>query len=315
MSKPIVRLTVIASILWMSSPAPADGQSIIAPLYPRRVEQGRVADSLRLRATRLGRTLSQLSMAQVDSARSGSTRPVVLSRDDAALLWASDDVTLLPAASISPGKDATSVYTELAAALSGDWRVAIGTTLSVGAQEEPAEETESAASEEGAGFNNFLAGGGNLSLTGVRPLYFANNPYDSHLVLFVPRAWTNIPSLDSTSEVTNFGGEAAIELQYQRYERAYNADGQLADKPKAPFLSVHARVGAVYGSSDFFETVGRGEDGLFVYTVPTINLSFANGVRLGASYFWGFGALDDHESIRLHLTLAPPRTEGEDDGR
>jgi len=230
---------------------------------------------------------------------------------EAAKFWGTDAVALLPGASLSPGGKETSLYAELAAALSGGWRFALGTTLAVSTSEESAQDgaTTAAVDDEqkkDIGFKRFLAGGGNVALAGFRPIGIANQGSGTHLVMFLPRIWANVPTLSDAEGINDFGGEAGIEYQYQRYERTVTGD-VLANRAAAPFLVFRTRFATAAGTHAFNRTIGRDRFSLFPYTVPSLDLTFTNGVKLGVSYFYGFGQLSEHEGLRFHIIVAPPK--------
>jgi hypothetical protein len=125
------------------------------------------------------------------------------------------------------------------------------------------------------------------------------------MLFLIPRVWTNVPTLSSTDDVRAFGGEAAAEYQYLRFKQKWNGS-ELDARSETPFLALQVRVGVVGGSRAFYGSIGR-KSGIFIYTVPTINLSLTDEVRVGAAFFYGFGALRRHENLRFHITLNPKR--------
>lgn len=241
-----------------------------------------------------------------EAARSSGYRWGGLSNDEAAELW--PKMSLLPAASVSPGSDRTALFTELAQALSGGWRFSLATALAVETKEDE-EAAEDEASDEAAdaetGFRRFLAGGGNLSLAATRPMALRGGTFTNQLLFFSPRVWSNLPTLSDADAIEDFGGEIGAEYQYLRYARSRSSD----TRPELPFFAVQVHTGLVLGTNDFYRTIGHADERMFVYTVPTLNLQFENGVKLGVSYFYAFGDFSDHENLRFHIALSPPKKE------
>lgn len=190
----------------------------------------------------------------------------------------------------------------------------LATALAV---ETNAEEEEDATTqqEEGGeepdpstGFRRFVSGGGNLSFGAMRPLALKQGQTNDHVIVATPRVWANIPTLSNADAVEDFGGELSAEYMYLRYTR-HMTPGGLSDKPEMPFFALQVRTGLVMGTNSFYRTIGHADESLFLYTVPSLNLQFDNGVKLGVSYFYGFGNFSDHENLRFHITLVPPKTE------
>jgi hypothetical protein len=300
-----------------AAPRVALAQGVIVNVYPRESVEQTVLDSTQaLEATEAfiqldvgGKRTRRQTLAERVLNRARKWRHM----DDtmAARMWAARKSAILPAASVSPGSDRTAIYTELAEEVSGGWRFALGTALAVEtdgteettpgtSQEDPVDDTET-------GFRRFLAGGGNLSFAAMRPFLQQNGTHSSQVLIALPRIWANVPALDATDAVDDFGGEVAAEYQYLRYARSLRADGTYTDMPELPFLTLQIRTGLVMGTNAFYRTIGHSDEKMFLYGVPTLNLQFQNGVRLGVSYFYGFGAFSDQENLRFHLTLAPKK--------
>lgn len=208
--------------------------------------------------------------------------------------------------------DRAEIYTELAHALTGGWRVALGTALAV--ERDAAEDDDPAVAQDAGdatagatGFRRFLAGGGNLSLSAMRPVAMQSHTYDSQVLVFLPRLLANIPSLSATDGVDDFGAELAAEYQYLRYERSVQADGTLPARPEVPFLAASLRSGVVLGTNAFYRTVERGNESGFLYLVPKLNLQFQNGVKLGMAYFYAFGDFSEHEALTFQIAIAPTK--------
>lgn len=298
-------------------PIPVAAQGVTVPLYTREVQRGTTARESELRfmadETRDSTEKSRLTNA-ADRVRARAFNTLTrLNDEEAAALWASPSASLLPSARVSPGTDRTALYTELGQAVSGGWRFVLGTALAVETTDED-EGGEAGAQQNGekeedpsTGFRRFVTGGGNLSFAAMRPLALQRGESSDHLIVGLPRIWANIPTLSDADGVEDFGGEIAGEYIYQRYARPMTPGGTLADKPELPFLTLGVRTGVVMGTSDFYRTVGHTDESAFLYTVPSLNLQFENGVRLGVSYFWGFGDFAEHENLRFHVTLAPPK--------
>jgi hypothetical protein len=271
-----------------------------------RAEAGLAADSIRVLEE-----IIVTGRAAGPRARFGGVDWTGFDQGGAARFWQTRPVELLASATLAPGSEQTALFTELVGVLSGAWRVGLGTALAVGlargsdgtVDEEP--DPGDADDDGSAAFRRFLAGGGNLSLAGYRPLLIGNASSSSHLVLLIPRAWVDIPTLSSTERVESFGAEMAAEYQYHRYRSEWVDDS--LSRSEVPFLTLHARLAAATGPRAFHHALGRSTSRPLLYTVPTLNLNFAEGVRVGASFFYGFGSLQRHETIRLHLTIAPIR--------
>lgn len=305
-------------------PAGARAQGIVVDLYPREVVRDRAhaavvqrlpegarakvdlwtmdADAIARIAGLSSDSVARLRTAAFDAETRTGWKP--LSNAEAGRIWRSP--SLLPGASVSPGTDRTAVYTELGSALSGGWRFVLGTALAVktgGEEQDEAAAAQEDATDTDAGFRRFIAGGGNLSLGAMRPLALRSGTFSNHVIVAAPRVWSNIPSLGDADAVDDFGGEIAAEYQYLRYERNMASDTM----PERAFLVLQLRTGLVAGTNSFYRTVGRENGHAFGYTVPTLSLSFGNGVRVGVSYFYAFGAFSDHESLRFHVNLSPAK--------
>jgi hypothetical protein len=294
-------------------------QAITVIPRPRAVPAVRAAEQIQVRAIRGDTTAavrSGIIRSEINRARRWiASWQILRDENDAALFWANDTTAILPGATLAPGSNEASIYTELASVLSGGWRFAVGTTLSVstsGEDEEAAPENSDAAAQEEetdteTNFRRFTAGGGNLSLSGILPVALQNGSYSSHMVFFVPRAWANIPGLSDTENVDNFGGEIAGEYQYHRYAREINADGTLGPRAATPFLTLQVHGGLVHGTKPFYRSIGREEGEIFPYLAPTLSIVMQEKVKLGVTYFWGFGAFREHESLRINFSLIAPR--------
>jgi hypothetical protein len=202
--------------------------------------------------------------------------------------WGEASTKLLPGSRIALGSGEAALYTEIGAVNSGPWRFAVGTTLAVAGEEE--ETDESAPAEENAARNRFVAGGGSLSLQGIRPLVLAQlGQYSRGGLLFVPRGWINLPELTSSDDITDYGGELAGAVILQRHRN----DGER-------FMTLETRSGWVYGSGDFYESVGLGDGSSFLYVAPTLTLAIQEQVNIGVSTFLTEGV---KPSFRLSLSL------------
>jgi hypothetical protein len=297
-------------------PERAPAQGVTLTLYPRAV----VEDSARLAAALpAGKRLVDLSdsqkvvaVARIDTAVQTLRSWRSLTDSAASTLWQTKPIALLPAANLTPGTDRAEIYTELAHALTGGWRVVLGTALAVeggaAADGDPNTAQEPSETTDGAtGFRRFLAGGGNLSLTAMRPMAMRSRTYHSEVLVALPRLLANIPSLSATDGVDDFGAELAAEYQYLRYARHVLADGSLSETPQVPFLAASLRSGVVFGTNAFYRTMDRGNKSGFLYLVPKLNLQFDNGVKFGAAYFYGFGTFKEHEALTFQITIAPTK--------
>jgi hypothetical protein len=245
--------------------------------------------------------LAEARRAAAEKVRRGG----LLTDLDAARVWARTD-GILPAASVSPGVERAAVYAELGEALSGAWRFVLGTALAVETAEQTDEAGTAQVEESDLGFRRFLAGGGSVSFAAMRPVAMHSGSYADQLLFAVPRLWTNMPTLTPAEGINDYGGEMAAEYQYRRYARRMLVPGDtLGSRAETPFLILQVRGGLVSGSNPFYRAIGRSELSSFPYVVPTLNLQFENGVRIGASWFYGFGAFTEHEALRFHVTLAP----------
>lgn len=302
------------------APAPAEAQGVLVPLNTR--------DVLVRQRARVQQADAQVATAAAGQRQEAQTRAdrerdrdygwfTRLNDLEAAELWASPRGSLLPAARVSPGTDRTALYTELAQAVSGGWRFVLGTALAVETDADEEDETEGGdltaqqAEEEdpSTGFRRFVSGGGNLSFAAMRPLSMMSSGGSDHVIVAIPRVWANIPTLSDTEGVEDFGGELAGEYSYLRYARKLVGD-TLSTKPELPFMTLQVRAGWVMGSNAFYRTIGHTDQSMFLYTVPSLNLQFDNGVKVGVSYFWGLGDFTEHENLSFHVTLAPPQPRG-----
>lgn len=263
----------------------------------------------------LAQQLDSAEIAQIreqafgqEAARNGYGWGTV-SQDEAADLW--PKLSLLPSASVQPGSDRTALFTELAQTLSGGWRFSLATALAVetGGENDEASEAEGDEADQDAdartGFRRFLAGGGNLSLTATRPIALRGGTFANQLLFFSPRIWSNIPTLKGADAVDDFGGEIAGEYQYLLYPRIRSTD----PLPDLPFLALQVHTALVLGTNSFYRTIGHDDERMFAYTVPSLNLQFNNGVKLGVAYFYAFGDFSEHENLRFQIGLSPPKKE------
>lgn len=305
---------LMAALLTFGAASTAQSQ-IIVQTYPRRAEPApfdTAAIAAALKVLNLELTDAQRSrlrsLTEAADAESGEFLKWhrFSTTSQAAEFWGSNKVSLLPATRLSPGSDETTIFTELAAALSGGWRFVLATALAVGEERED-DDTLAPADQENAAFSRFIGGGGNLSFAAARPIGTAAGGASAHLLFLTPRAWGNLANFGLSDDVTNFGAEMAMEYHYQRYEQKF-VSGALGPRAESPFLVLTVRAGNVYGSKPFYDGLGR-KSGTFLYTVPSVILSFRDDVRVGVSYFWAFGALREHEKLRFHVTLNPERKE------
>lgn len=207
------------------------------------------------------------------------------------IFWMENRKSLLPGSSIGLGTGRGAIHTELAEVLSGAWRFSAGTTLAV-ATDDSAAATDAEPEEMSSGFGRFVAGGGNLSLQGIRPLVLANfGVHTGGALLFIPRAWLNIPELSSATGVSDYGGELAASILLQR-----------RDNDENPFLSFEVRGGLVAGSTEFYETIGRTEDESFAYLAPSLTFTLQDQVNIGVSTFIS-DAFEGEKTMTLRLTL------------
>jgi hypothetical protein len=198
---------------------------------------------------------------------------------------------LLPGANIGLGSGSASVYTEMGAMTSGSWKIVLGSTLAVAEADSSTSSQDS--TREDSGLNRFLAGGGAVSATGIRPVVRARlGDMTRAGLLFVPRAWINIPGLSSADDVQDYGGELGGALLFQRY----------ANAGTAPFLTLEVRAAWVTGSSEFFQTIGREEKSGFMYLAPTLTLQVQDQINLTVSSFIS-DALDTSKGLRVGVSL------------
>ena len=218
-----------------------------------------------------------------------------ISSEGSQVFWAENQKDLLPGASIGLGSSRAATHTELAQVLSGAWRFSAGTTLAV-ATDDTTETTDPTTEETTSGFGRFVAGGGNLSLQGIRPLILANlGEHTGGALLFIPRAWLNVPELSSATGISDYGGEAAASILFQRRDNEQN-----------PFLSLEVRGGIVVGSTQFYETIGRTEHESFAYLAPSLTFTLQDQVNIGVSTFIS-GAFKNEKTMTLRLALLNKR--------
>jgi len=304
-----VTMSAAALCVLFVATAQARAQGVVPLPRPRAVAQSDVAE---VRA-RTNNSPDSVRSARRRAAAWLARWNVLTTEEGAARFWASDKIEILPAAALSPGSDKAAIYAELGSVITGAWRVAVGTTLAVatGNGSESTGGTEAAADSEDDNadteFQKFVAGGGNLSLSGIRPLALQNGNYDSNMVFFIPRVWANVPSLSDADNVNNFGGELAVEYQYQRYARRMKTDGTLEEMPDAPFITLQVRGGVVHGTNDFYRGIGRPSGGVFPYVSPTLSLVMAGTVKVGVTYFFGPDDFRSHQNLRINFSMVPPR--------
>jgi hypothetical protein len=308
-------LSTAAAILLLAGllPRSSTAQGIIVNVYPREAatDTALVAELARREAERKGvPMLADTALARVSrQAQARIGRWSRVTDTTAAQLWGRGRQSLLPGASFSPGTERTEVYTELAQEVSGGWRFVLGTALAIQTAErdedEPGAQQEDGETDPATGFRRFLAGGGNVSLAAMRPLGMQVGTYHSQLIVLTPRGWANVPTLGATDDVSDFGGEISAEYLYLRYARTFDQNGALTARPDLPFLTASLRGGVVMGTHPFYRSIGHSDERLFPYVVPRVSLQFANGVRLGAAYFYGFGTFRQHERIRLQINVDP----------
>lgn len=215
-----------------------------------------------------------------------------ISSEASQVFWAENQKALLPGSSIGLGTGRGALHTELGQVLSGAWRFSAGTTLAVAKDDSEETTTDPADDETTSGFGRFVAGGGNLSLQGIRPFILANlGEHTGAALLFIPRAWLNVPELSSATGISDYGGEAAASVLFQRRDNKQN-----------PFLTLELRGGVVAGSTEFYETVGRTEDKGFAYVAPSLTFTLQDQVNIGVSTFIS-GAFKDAKTMTLRLTL------------
>lgn len=214
-----------------------------------------------------------------------------ISSEASQVFWEENQKALLPGSSIGLGTGRGALHTELGQVLSGAWRFSAGTTLAV-AKDDSEETTDPADGETSSGFGRFVAGGGNLSLQGIRPFILANlGEHSGAALLFIPRAWLNVPELSSATGISDYGGEAAASVLFQRRDNKQN-----------PFLTVEVRGGVVAGSTEFYETVGRTKHEKFAYVAPSLTFTLQDQVNIGVSTFIS-SAFKDAKTMTLRLTL------------
>jgi hypothetical protein len=145
-----------------------------------------------------------------------------------------------------------------------------------------------------AGFSRFLAGGGALSVQGIRPLArFQAGGYTRGAFVFAPRGWVNIPQLASSEDVDNYGGEVALSFLLQRY----------SNTGKEPFLNLEVRGSWAGGSDEFYQSIGRENTVAFLYIVPSISLAVEERVNVSISTFIASKFATDDGGVRVTFSL------------
>ena len=216
----------------------------------------------------------------------GSMSPAVSER-----FWGETRASLLPASSLGLASGRGSVFTELGQVHSGSWRITLGSALAI-ASDDSAGAAADSAQEITAGFGRFVAGGGNLTVQGVRPVVLAElGEYNRGALFFTPRAWVNVPELSPAEDISDYGGELAASLLLQRH-----------DNRARPFLTLELRSGFVIGSDTFYETIGRTKNKGFGYLAPTLTLTLDEQISIGVSSFIS-GAFEGENTVTLRLTL------------
>jgi hypothetical protein len=218
-----------------------------------------------------------------------------LDHEQAIAFWGEKPARLLPGSSLALGSKSAALYSEIAGIVSGTTRFAVGTTISSAVKEQP-DSAETDGSDTRAGFQRFVAGGGNLSLAATRPLAVLLGNHTTHFLYMTPRGWVNVPTLSDAENIEDLGGEIAGEYQYHR--RAMPADS-------TPFFVVSVRGGLVRGSDQFYNTIGLKNHGSwgFWYVAPTGTFIVAEKVQLGITWLMGPKDLQRQGRVRLNLSL------------
>lgn len=210
------------------------------------------------------------------------------------LLWANEPDQLLPGAQLNLGASNGALLTELAGVISGAWRISAATALAVETQDTGDEEgTSETGQDSTAAFKTFLAGGGNLSLQGVRPIAFRPTDRSNQYFLAVPRAWVDVPGLGTTDDVRSGGAEIGAEYQYHR----------LADEGSRPFLVFQLRGGLVVGSKEFYQGIGHSKERPFGYVAPALSFFVADQVKIGVTGFVGPSTFRDQPRVQVSLAI------------
>lgn len=217
----------------------------------------------------------------------GSMSPRVSER-----FWGEASSSILPGSSIGLGDASASIYTEIGQVLSGSWRIAVGTTIAIAGEETEGMDEEHSTGDADLGLNRFIAGGGSVALSGVRPIVLAKlGEYLRGGLIVAPRVWANTPTLSSARGITDYGGELAGSVLLQRHDNAEH-----------PFLTLEVRGGVVAGSDRFYQTIGWTAGDHFAYIAPTLTAALREQVNVGVSAFFS-EVTDGDPTITLGFTL------------
>jgi hypothetical protein len=285
----------ILGLLPVTAPSVLHGQEILA--IPSARAASRVPRQV---ATESTRSALLSSMGIAPNTTDSTERLKENERAYWLTFWNQDPTTLLSGARLAVGSDNGSLYTQLASIVSGRWKVNAGTTLSAAKQgasdneaqtaaDEPSTETD----EQKAAFQRFLAGGGNLSLSGVYPFKPHRWNEAAGYVFFVPRGWVDVPSLSNTDNVKSYGTDLGVELDYHR----------LRSDDDSPFLVFQLRGSVALGSAAFYDGIGVSRHSVFVYAAPSVAFVAQDRVKLGVSGFIGPGSLNRHGQVQVNVTL------------
>jgi hypothetical protein len=226
---------------------------------------------------------------------------VIHNDQEGALFWNQQPTELLVGSRFSFAEEEATLHSELASVLSGAWRFSVGSTLGVSTGEEEdkegevdaqAEEDNAVAAQEKA-FKTFLAGGGNLSLTAVRPIGVRSGNYNAQFLFLTPRAWVNVPAVGVSENVDNGGAEFGAEFQYHR----------LRTDNGAPFLVFQLRGGVAFGTDKFHESIGRTSHAPFTYLAPALNLVVQDRVKIGVLGFIGPDSFNEMPRFRVNFEV------------
>lgn len=213
------------------------------------------------------------------------------------LLWANEPDQLLPGAQLNMGASSGALLTELATVVSGAWRISAATALAVAAQDTEGEEGAEPGKDPTTAFKTFVAGGGNLSLQGVRPVAFRPAGRSNQYLLAVPRAWVDVPALGTTDDVRSGGGEIGAEYQYHR----------LADEGGKPFLVLQLRGSLVAGSKEFYQRIGHSDERPFAYLAPAASFFVADQVKIGVVGFVGPSTFRKQPRVQVSFGILKPK--------
>lgn len=227
------------------------------------------------------------SRGGVDFDLVGSMSPEISER-----FWGEATSSILPGSTIGVGSDRAAIYTEIGKVLSGSWRVFVGSALSVATDEDESSE-ETAAEPENSGLARFIAGGGSLSLGGVRPIVLAKlGEYNRGGLFALPRAWLNVPTLTSAEGIGDYGAEMAGSMLVQRH-----------GNDEKPFLTLEVRGGLVAGSGDFYTNIGRSAGKAFTYIAPSLTVRVRDQINVGVSTIVSNAIVKGDPTFTLSITL------------